>query len=134
MRKINPTCPVCSARSTKHGTTSKQRPRWRCTTCGHTFTRPNTNATEAARFKLFITWLTTSTTLTELAKQHHVSRRTLTRWFTTYWFITPPTSQNQRNLIARMKLIPVEALIRDFFKAFVGLGFDFAEVGVVVVL
>lgn len=92
MRKINPTCPVCSARSTKHGTTSKQRPRWRCTTCGHTFTRPNTNATEAARFKLFITWLTTSTTLTELAKQHHVSRRTLTRWFTTYWFITPPTT------------------------------------------
>ncbi|WP_428836440.1 IS1/IS1595 family N-terminal zinc-binding domain-containing protein, partial [Streptomyces erythrogriseus] len=72
------------------GTTSSGKQRWRCTHCGHTFTNPNTAKTSAYRFAIFIDWITGQRPLDAVAAAHNVSRRTLIRWFTYFWFIIVP--------------------------------------------
>ena len=92
-RKRNrPLCPACQHSSTKMGTTSSGKQRWRCTHCGHTFTNPNSAKTNAYRFAIFIDWITGQRPLDAVATDHNVSRRTLIRWFTYFWFnATKPT-------------------------------------------
>ena len=72
------------------GTTSSGKQLWRCTHCGHTFTNPNTAKTSAYRFAIFIDWITGQRPLDAVAAAHNVSRRTLIRWFTYFWFIIVP--------------------------------------------
>ena len=72
------------------GTTSSGTQRWRCTHCGHTFTNPNAAKTNAYRFAIFIDWITGQRPLDAVAAAHNVSRRTLIRWFTYFWFIIVP--------------------------------------------
>lgn len=72
------------------GTTSSGKQRWRCTHCGHTFTNPNSDKTNAYRFAIFIDWITGQRPLDAVATDHNVSRRTLIRWFTYFWFIIVP--------------------------------------------
>jgi|GEM_PF-5955954 len=74
----------------KNGTTSSGTQRWRCTHCGHTFTNPNVAKTNAYRLAIFIDWITGQRPLNAVAAAHNVSRRTLIRWFTFFWFIIVP--------------------------------------------
>ncbi|MDK6949098.1 IS256 family transposase, partial [Escherichia coli] len=39
MTTNRPSCPLCGNNTKKNGTTSKSTTRWRCTHCGHSFTR-----------------------------------------------------------------------------------------------
>lgn len=91
MTTNRPRCPICRQTTKKNGTTSKGTTRWRCTTCGHSFTRTTqTTHQNAATFQLFISWITGTISLTDLAASIHTSRYTLHRRFTWCWWITPP--------------------------------------------
>ncbi|WP_448855671.1 IS1/IS1595 family N-terminal zinc-binding domain-containing protein [Corynebacterium camporealensis] len=41
MSTNHPSCPMCHSRCNKHGRTSSNRQRWRCTHCGFSFVRSN---------------------------------------------------------------------------------------------
>lgn len=85
-----PRCPACNNSTKKNGTTSKGTTRWRCTTCGHSFTRTTQHtAKKAATMNQFITWITGTQSLTTIAEQHHLTRQTLTQRFSWCWLITP---------------------------------------------
>lgn len=87
-----PTCPLCRHTTKKNGTTSKGNTRWRCTDCGHSFVRTTqTTHTNAATMRAFITYATTTTTLTSLATSYGCSTKTLQRRFHWCWWIQPPT-------------------------------------------
>lgn len=91
MTTNRPRCPICRQSTKKNGTTSKGTTRWRCTDCGHSFTRTTQTANQhAATFRLFITWITHTASLTTLATHANTSRYTLTRRFHWCWWITPP--------------------------------------------
>ena len=99
MTTNRPRCPVCSNTTKKNGTTTKKTTRWRCTHCGHSFTRTTqTTHKNAATFALFITWITGKKTLTELAREHRCHRNTLARRFTWCWWIQPPTTPDAHRI------------------------------------
>lgn len=90
MATNRPRCPACSNTTKKNGTTTKGTTRWRCTTCGHSFTRTTqTTATNSATMKLFITWITGTQSLATIANQHHLTRQTLATRMTWCWLIIP---------------------------------------------
>ena len=76
----------------KNGTTSKGTTRWRCKdpNCGSSTTRTRTDRTQARDFKAFVSYATSTATLSELAQQQGVSRWTLDRRFTLFWLIDIP--------------------------------------------
>ncbi|AGP30189.1 transposase IS3509a [Corynebacterium terpenotabidum Y-11] len=75
----------------KNGTTSKGTTRWRCTTCNASSTRTTqTTAVQAATFRTFINWATSTHSLDNAASAQHVTARTLQRRFTWCWYITVP--------------------------------------------
>nr|MDK8492762.1 IS256 family transposase [Corynebacterium sp. MSK175] len=76
----------------KNGTTSKGTTRWRCKdpNCGSSTTRTRTDLTQACDFKAFISYVTSTATLSELAGQQRVSRWTLDRRFEPFWLIDVP--------------------------------------------
>ena len=76
----------------KNGTTSKGTTRWRCKdpNCGSSTTRTRTDLTQARNFKAFVSYVTSTATLSELAGQQRVSRWTLDRRFEPFWLIDVP--------------------------------------------
>ncbi|APT83977.1 IS1249 family transposase [Corynebacterium aquilae] len=80
----------CGKPMKKNGTTSANNTRWRCTNCGYSETICREDDKQPARFRLFITWLTTHRSLTDIATDVHRSRRTLERWFRLFWLIAVP--------------------------------------------
>lgn len=76
----------------KNGTTSKGTTRWRCKdpNCGSSTTRTRTDRTQARNFKAFVSYATSTATLSELAGQQRVSRWTLDRRFEPFWLIDIP--------------------------------------------
>ena len=55
MTTNRPSCPLCGNNTKKNGTTSKSTTRWRCTHCGHSFTRnTQTHNKNTATMALFI--------------------------------------------------------------------------------
>lgn len=74
----------------KNGTTSANRTRWRCTTCGASSTRQRCDITNAAAFARFIEYVTTSATLKSLAGKTGLSPRSLQRRFELFWLIDVP--------------------------------------------
>lgn len=91
MTTNRPRCPICRQTTKKNGTTSKGTTRWRCTTCGHSFTRSTqTTHQRTATFRQFINWVTGTASLASTARLLRVSPRTLQRRFTWCWWITPP--------------------------------------------
>lgn len=81
---------MCHSRCNKHGRTSSNRQRWRCTHCGFSFVRSNEQAEYAKWFRIFISWLTTGRSLADTAATHNTSTSTLKRKFTTFWLVQPP--------------------------------------------
>lgn len=75
----------------KNGTTSKGTTRWRCTTCNASSVRTTqSDAIRAAEFRTFITWATSTRSLTQLATDTGTSISTLQRRFTWCWYIRVP--------------------------------------------
>lgn len=90
MTTNRPHCPACHNTTKKNGTTTKGTTRWRCTTCGHSFTRTTqTTAINTATFNHFITWITGTHTLTHIAAHHHLTRQALHTRFHWCWLIIP---------------------------------------------
>src|SRR5690625_68453 len=90
--KNRPRCPICAGQMKKNGTTSKGTTRWRCKdpNCGSSTTRTRTDRTQARDFKAFVSYATSTATLSELAQQQGVSRWTLDRRFKPFWLIDIP--------------------------------------------
>lgn len=89
--KNRPSCPICASPTKKNGTTSKGTTRWRCRTCGHSFTRTTQkDHVNAATMRLFITWITGTQPLCTIADHAGVSAKTLHRRLAWCWWITPP--------------------------------------------
>lgn len=63
------------------GKTAASTIRFRCPCCQKSSVRKRSDVTEAARYHLFVVWLTGTKSLTEIAQSRHVSRQTLTAWF-----------------------------------------------------
>ncbi|WP_075726190.1 IS1249 family transposase [Corynebacterium aquilae] len=93
----SPTCPICQSPTKKNGSTSKNRQRWRCKHCGHSFTQTNTAHTQLVRFTLFLSWVQSTQSLADFARHHQLSRRTLQRWFEPFWLIPIPTPTGDNN-------------------------------------
>ena len=83
----------------RNGTTSKGTPRWRCKnpSCGASTIKTNSEAIHAARFRLFIDWITGTRSLDQLANAHGLTRRTLRTYFHPFWAIeVPDNTDHQR--------------------------------------
>lgn len=97
-KKNRPQCPLCGSSPYKHGTTSKGTPRWMCQQCRYSYTNTNHDAIQAARFRLFITWLTEGLTLNQVARRVNKSPRTLQRWFEPFWLIEVPDVKDKERI------------------------------------
>ena len=71
------------------GKTSASKQRWRCVLCEQTGIRKRKDNLHKSRLFLFVSWLTGKATLAEVAKQGHVSVRTISRWFESFWSSPP---------------------------------------------
>ncbi|WP_018025175.1 IS1249 family transposase [Corynebacterium ulceribovis] len=90
MTTNRPRCPLCDSTTKKNGTTSKQTTRWRCTTCGHSFTRTTqTTHTNTATMTCFISWITGTQPLAAIAANHGVTKQTMHHRFHWCWWILP---------------------------------------------
>ena len=98
MTTNRPSCPLCGNNTKKNGTTSKSTTRWRCTHCGHSFTRnTQTHNKNTATMALFIQWATGTQSLTTFAAHHGVTRQTIHHRFRWCWWIIPtPTIDSFR--------------------------------------
>lgn len=70
----------------RHGSGTR---RWRCLPCKKNGVRKRKDNRERTRLSLFVRWLTTKASVSDVAKQQKVSVKTLLRWFTPLWD-TPP--------------------------------------------
>lgn len=80
----------------KYGFTDQGVQRWRCTQCALSSIRSRLDCTNKARYQLFLSWLTGTHTLTDIAGAQNISRQTLTAWFMPYWQ-ERPTAHSQTN-------------------------------------
>ncbi|WP_340049796.1 IS1249 family transposase [Corynebacterium parakroppenstedtii] len=92
MTTNRPRCPVCTGPMKKNGTTTAGTPRWRCTNphCGSSLSRRRTDKARTRDVRTFHTYVTGTTSLSDIARQHGVSRWTVTRRFRTFWLIDIP--------------------------------------------
>lgn len=74
----------------KWGKTAAGSVRWFCKICRVSETRRRKDNCERSRLFLFVRWLTTKTTLNELATTERITAKTLFRWFAPFW-PNPPT-------------------------------------------
>ena len=83
---------MCTEPIKKNGTTRAGTPRWRCTNphCGSSISRRRTDKARTRDVRTFHTYVTGTTSLSDIARQHGVSRWTLTRRFRTFWLIDIP--------------------------------------------
>lgn len=73
----------------RRGKTAIGVQRWFCSECKASHVRKNNPARLQHREKLFVTWLCGTESLTAYAERQGVSRRTLQRWFESFWTKTP---------------------------------------------
>jgi len=59
--------------------------RWFCLQCGKTALRFRKDIISTNRERLFKTWITGTQSLSEFARSHKATRRTLERWFEPFW-------------------------------------------------
>ena len=74
----------------KRGRTAAGTQRWYCRLCASSAVRTRPDTTTRHHRTLFTHWLTGNRSLSEVAGEHGVSRRTLIRWFTPLWRSPPP--------------------------------------------
>lgn len=84
----------------KNGTTSAGKTRWRCTNpiCRQTLTRQRSDIHQTTAFHDFYNYVTGHTSLTEIATRRKVSRWTIDRRFTTFWYIDIPTTPDPHRI------------------------------------
>ncbi|MDL9935993.1 IS1249 family transposase [Gordonia sp. ABSL1-1] len=82
----SPSCGVCGRKLVKNGSTSAGRTRWRCKTCGASFTQSRPDITRKAQLVAFGAWLLDGRKPGELA----TSTRTFFRETAWCWNITIP--------------------------------------------
>src|SRR3989338_801261 len=73
----------------KWGKTTAGSARWFCPSCKVSGIRKRKDNRERTRLFLFVRWLTSKKSLTELALEQGLTTRTLLRWFHPFW-LTPP--------------------------------------------
>lgn len=100
MTKNRPHCPVCAGKMKKNGTTSKGTTRWRCTdpSCGASSVRQTQqSAKNAATFRQFYSWITSTQSLESIANSAGTTRQSLHHRFSWCWLIQPqPFIDTQR--------------------------------------
>lgn len=74
----------------RNGTTGAGTTRWRCRSCGSSSTKHRPDRRLDARFRWFIDYLTGTGSLDQVAADHGISRRTLNRYFHTFWYVQVP--------------------------------------------
>lgn len=73
------------------GRTTAGKQRWRCTNCNATTTNTRRHTADIKHFQAFIEWILTGDPADRVAHRYGITRRTLTRWCETFWYIQPPT-------------------------------------------
>jgi hypothetical protein len=73
----------------KRGHTAAGTQRWYCRFCSRSEIRQRPDTTTHHHRTLFTQWLTGNRSLTEVARDHRVHRRTLIRWFAPLWQCPP---------------------------------------------
>lgn len=63
--------------------------RWRCAYCKTSHTAARHDTRQFWRKQLFASWLTGAHTLSEIARKHKATRRTLEHWFSPFWHTLP---------------------------------------------
>ena len=69
----------------RYGRTAAGTQRWYCSSCASSTVRKRPDTKERHHRTLFTRWLTGNRSLSEIADDYGVSRRTLVRWFTPLW-------------------------------------------------
>ncbi len=87
----------------RHGVTTAGTQRWRCPACATTAVRRRPDAREIRFRQSFVRWVCGTKTLTEIADECRVERRTLTRRFGSF-LNTPPTALSHTNTDAVLVL------------------------------
>jgi len=82
-------CSGCSKSMQKWGCHPSGKQRWRCRDCETSSVCIRKDNRQKKRLSLFVGWLTSKTTLNELARQERVTARTIERWFTPFWNHSP---------------------------------------------
>lgn len=85
-------CPTCSKPMQHWGRHPSGSRRWRCQDCGKNAVRKRKDNREKTRLSLFVHWLKSKDTLTEVSRNIGVSRQTLNEWFRPFWG-KPPEPQ-----------------------------------------
>lgn len=73
----------------KWGRTAAGSPRWFCPSCRVSGTRKRKDNRDRSRLSLFMHWLTSKASLSEIAEKQRMTIRTLHRWFESLW-LDPP--------------------------------------------
>ena len=63
--------------------------RWRCPRCSISSIVSRPDVTKQARYLLFVSWITGTKTVHDIASHYAVSRWTITTWFRPFWSIVP---------------------------------------------
>lgn len=71
------------------GRTRDRKQRWRCPVCEKSGVRKRKDNREKKRLSLFLEWITTKKSLTQIAKEASRQRMTVYRWFDAF-FLYPP--------------------------------------------
>jgi len=82
-------CQKCSKTMIRWGRTITGKTRWRCSDCSSSNIRKRKDNREKSRLSLYVRWLTSKASLSDIARLQRVSVRTLLRWFELFWD-TPP--------------------------------------------
>ena len=69
----------------KCGRTAAGTQRWYCRACASSAVRKRPDTKDRHHRMLFTRWLTGNRSLSEIARDYGISRRTLARWFTPLW-------------------------------------------------
>lgn len=82
-------CPNCKKQMLHWGKHPSGTPRWRCKSCKRNAVWIRNDNRLRKRLSLFVHWLTSKKTLTEVATSSRVSVQTLITWFTPFWQSPP---------------------------------------------
>ena len=82
MKKL---CSDCAHPLQKRGLTAAGTQRWYCNGCASSTVKKRPDTQERHHRALFTRWLTGNRSLSEIAEDNGLSRRTLIRWFIPFW-------------------------------------------------
>ena len=74
------------------GKTAAHTIRWRCIHCQVSTVRKRPDVHTVSRYQLFVSWITGTKSITDIAQSRHVSRQSITAWFQPCWHIRPAPS------------------------------------------